>query len=124
MSMSDKQLLDTPLQGIPSSNYTLSAYRLFQVSLVCAILLAGIMLYYWNKPEPDLPFVQFVGSLYFLICLTSLAGTIFGLLSFRKKERSDLRKKLGLVGNCFLFLLFLGLILYSLIAFPVSDIEH
>ncbi len=123
-SMPEKQLIDTPLEGISSTNYTLSAYRLFQVSLVCALFLAGIMLYFWNKPEPDLLIVQFLGFLYFLICLTSLAGTVFGYLSFRKKELSGLRKKLGLVGNGLLFLLFLCLIVYSLIAFPVPEIEH
>lgn len=121
--MSDRSVLDTPLDRA-SSNYTLSAFRLFQVSLACLIILVLFILATWNSPEPDLIFVQLTGFSFFLICLLSLAGTVLGVLSFRKKEPAGFRKKLGLFGNGVLFLAFLILILYSLIAFPVSEIEH
>ena len=121
--MSNNQLLDAP-QGIPSSNYTLVSIRLFQTSMAFLLIIGIFLLVNWNNPEPGLIYVQMMGLTFFLICISSLIGTVFSLLSFRKKERPGGRKNLALVGNGLLFLLFLGLILYSLIAFPVSEIEH
>jgi Na+/melibiose symporter-like transporter len=121
--MSNNHLLDAP-QGISSSNYTLVSIRFVQISVAFLLIIGIFLLVNWNNPEPDLIYVQLMGLIVFLICIPSLVGTVFSLLSFRKKERAGLRKNVALVGNGLLFLLFLGLILYSLTAFPVSDIEH
>jgi len=76
-----------------------------------AISCLSILLFWNHEKYADDAFI-FCGFIIILIVPVSLAGLIFGVLSYRKKEPKSRWKIWVLVGNSLMFLIF-GLIMAS-----------
>jgi len=110
--MHENYLLDAPIEGLPTSNHARTALRLFQISLGLLIIGCLSILLFWNNEHYADDAYIFSGFIIILIVPVSLAGLIYGILSYRKKEPKSRWRIWVVVGNSLMFLLF-GLIMAS-----------
>ncbi len=81
------------------------AFRLFVYTVILNVLVMIMVI----QSSIFNPFTLQILVLSLLATLTCFTGIVFGIISYAKKEETDYKKRVGLIGN--LIILFSGIIL-------------